>query len=178
MKAPLQIDTMFYIFKNVKYVAFLSLGIYFINMANILEKYQRERTNFAEFEETVTELPTIVTYPVPQNSGMKNGVDFNISFQVASDFDSVSQTHLTQSGVYPVFGSSLEIVFEPLYDGNFFKIVPTNFKTRIVQDFELIFTFDSTSIQESNTLILTFKGQQLKGSTVKLCVKTRVSTSL
>ena len=74
-----------------------------------MEKFQRERTNFAEFEETVTELPTIVTYPVPQNSGMKNGVDFNISFQVASDFDSVSQTHLTQSGVYPVFGSSLEI---------------------------------------------------------------------
>ena len=35
MKAPLQIDTMFYIFKNVKYVAFLSLGTYFINMANI-----------------------------------------------------------------------------------------------------------------------------------------------
>ena len=86
MKAPLQIDTMFYIFKNVKYVAFLSLGIYFINMANILEKYQRERTNFAEFEETVTELPTIVTYPVPQNSGMKNGVDFNISFQVCRNY--------------------------------------------------------------------------------------------
>ena len=52
------------------YLAMLCLGIYFINEGAVLERFQMKRTNFAESNERVNELPTILThleyqYPYP-----------------------------------------------------------------------------------------------------------------
>ena len=43
------------------YSGFLVLGCYFIKEGKVWEKFQQKRTNFAEFSENVTELPTVLT---------------------------------------------------------------------------------------------------------------------
>ena len=45
------------------------LGIFFIYMGDVIPRYQIGQTNFAVYQETMKELPTIVTYitKVPNN---------------------------------------------------------------------------------------------------------------
>ena len=79
------------------YLAMLCLGIYFINEGAVLERFQMKRTNFAESNERVNELPTILThleyqYPYP-NKIMDYGTEFNISYQVVGSAETVNLTN-------------------------------------------------------------------------------------
>ena len=64
------------------YLGLLIIGIYFIHEAEVLQRYQLRRTNYAEYEEPISELPTIVAYFEPDY--LKYGKDFNISYLVFS----------------------------------------------------------------------------------------------
>ena len=94
------------------YLAMLCLGIYFINEGSVLERFQMKRTNFAESNERVNELPTILAnieyqYPYP-NALLDYGIDFNISYQV---FGSAAAVNLT-SGRNSLIESELIVDFE------------------------------------------------------------------
>ena len=67
------------IMENLLYFALLGLGIYFIYIGDVIPKFWLGRTNFAEYQEVMTELPTISTYiiNVPKNFTM--GKDFYLS---------------------------------------------------------------------------------------------------
>ena len=64
------------------YVGLFSLGIYFILQAEVWQRYQLGRTNFAEYEEQVSERPTIIAYMEPLSTPLKLGQDFNIAYFV------------------------------------------------------------------------------------------------
>ena len=94
------------------YLAMLCLGIYFINEGAVLERFQMKRTNFAESNERVNELPTILAnieyqHPYP-NKLLDYGTDFNISYQV---FGSGAAVNLT-SGRNSLLESELIVDFE------------------------------------------------------------------
>ena len=73
------------VFDVIVHLNFLLVGIYFVYHGEIYPRYLKGRTQFAEFEEDITELPTILTYiefkktPI---TPLKYGSDFNISFKV------------------------------------------------------------------------------------------------
>ena len=102
------------------YFAMLCLGICFINEGAVLERFRMKRTNFAESNERVNELPTILAhiqyeYPYPREM-LGYGTDFNISYQV---FGSAAAINLT-NGRNSLRESALIIDFRPQseYDYN------------------------------------------------------------
>ena len=77
-----------FLFDVVIYISFLSLGIYFIKQGEVPEKYLLKRTNFAEYLEPVTELPTISTWiqtEFMEDSILEYGRDYRIEYFVAGE---------------------------------------------------------------------------------------------
>ena len=79
----LQLNQTIHIVGLFMYIAFLCLGIYFIYEGNVVQRFQMKRTNFAESNERINELPTILAeieykYPYPDTL-MIYGTDFNIA---------------------------------------------------------------------------------------------------
>ena len=80
------------------YIVFSVLGFYFIYAGDIFQKFNAKRSNFAEYDETVTEFPTIVTYvKTHANRFQKYGKDFNISLTIVSN-KTYSDHNLTIGG--------------------------------------------------------------------------------
>ena len=102
------------------YLGLLIIGIYFIQEAEVLQRYQLRRTNYAEYEEPISELPTIVAYFEPDY--LKYGKDFNISYLVFSSGGNVQVFNLTP-GENQVTEEGL-IDFEELHHGTTIKITP------------------------------------------------------
>ena len=126
------------------YIGLLSVGIYFILEAEVLQRYQLGRTNFAEYEESISERPTIVTYFEPGSTHLKYGVDYNISYQVYSQVQepNVQEFNLTH-GQNQVAGEGV-FDFEEIknYNSLLFKltlITPFNGHNRLQG---IRFTFD------------------------------------
>ena len=70
---------------NLLYFSLLGLGIYFIYIGDVIPRFWIGRTNFAEYEEVMNELPTISTYirNVPENYTM--GKDLSLVLLANSD---------------------------------------------------------------------------------------------
>ena len=101
------------------YIGLLSVGIYFILEAEVLKRYQLGRTNYAQFEESVSERPTIVSiFSAP----LRYGVDYNISYQVYSPGPKVQEFNLTP-GENQVTGEGV-YDFEEIQNGLLFKLTP------------------------------------------------------
>ena len=125
---------------NVVYMAMTALGIYLFQQGDVLEKFKMNRTNFAVSKETLTELPTIITYILhPKEQvhthlkGSKNlsyKRDFWIHFQVlmgAQPNGAFHQKNL-EIGENKIDGTNLIVKLEifPRHH-NWFKITPINF---------------------------------------------------
>ena len=70
----------------IVHLNFLLVGLYFIYHGEIFPRFLKGRTQFAEFEEDITELPTILTFLEFTKTPMtplSYGPDLNISLQVA-----------------------------------------------------------------------------------------------
>ena len=98
---------------TVMYLSFLGVGIYFIYDSDIIQQFQLKRTNFAEYEETLTELPTLLTH-LQYNfdakyawTHLKYGKDFNISIKISG---SNRETNLTEGS--NSLGNTLKVNFE------------------------------------------------------------------
>ena len=134
----------------VVYVFMLCLGIYFIYMGEVMERFWLKRTDFTEHKEGVTELPTVLAYVSsrsstaddiwnPQNN--KYGEMFNISYGAKC-----GPRGSTSNGVNLTFGQNkvfggLNVFFEQLYGANFFKITPENFTPSVSLDYCLTYIF-------------------------------------
>ena len=117
------------------YAGLSFLGCYFIIEGDVVEKYQSKRTNFAEYLEKVTELPSITTYIHSSYEAFQYGLDFNISYSAIIQYHNGLYDHSEREnltfGVNLVKGSSLEVRFEKMYDTlygkDLFRITPLNF---------------------------------------------------
>ena len=95
----------------VVYLHLLAVGLYFIYHGNIFQRFLKGRTQFAEFEENITEIPTISTYIEFKRTlitPLKYGSDFNISFGVVGHGE---PKNLTQ-GNNTIHGSQLRLRLE------------------------------------------------------------------
>ena len=100
------------VLKSLVYLLLLSLCIWELYRGDLLDKFQLQRTYFAEYEEEVTELPTILTYIEhdPRSSSwpkLEYGIDFNLSYGIGTS----DWINLTQ-GENSFDNSPLKILFE------------------------------------------------------------------
>ena len=77
------------------YLALLSLGVYLIYAGDIIQKYQQKLTNFAEYGEEVSQLPTIlafIEYNHPELT-LEFGKDFNLTYQSIDSWEKQLDGH-------------------------------------------------------------------------------------
>ena len=69
------------------YAALSVVGFYLIYAGDVKEKFKIKRTNFAEYVEDITEIPTILTY-IDGNSvtELGYGTNFSLSMKVSKIF--------------------------------------------------------------------------------------------
>ena len=129
---------------KIIYITLSILGIYFIYQGNVIQKFYAEKTFFAEYDEPVTEFPSIITgIDGPNKKKLKYGKDFNISYCTLRNQTSRSLIY----GENQIDGSKLKVRFQRIYQGdafNTYKITPTNYQKDIPLDYDLRYTFDHT----------------------------------
>ena len=99
------------VFDIIVHLNFLLVGIYFIYHGDIFSRFLKGRTQFAEFEENISEIPTILTYIEFKRTlitPLKYRSDFNISFGVVGHGE---PKNLTQ-GNNTIHGSQLRLRLE------------------------------------------------------------------
>ena len=72
---------LFQVFDNMAYVILSIVGCYFIYKGEVLQRFGARKTFFAEYNEPVTDLPSLLTYidgPIRQD--LEYGKDFNLSY--------------------------------------------------------------------------------------------------
>ena len=141
-----------YILDKLVYIVFLILSIYLIYKANVIQRFRLARTNFAEYDETVTELPTLITYidNFEERSRLKYGVDFNLSF---GELESLKPTNLT-FGENWMTGSSLKVDFEEINNGGLFKITPEHFSQGMPLSYSLTYIFQNYILDKATEVSL------------------------
>ena len=111
------------------YLVLLGVGIYFIDQGKVFEKYVTKRTDFYQFNEPVSEFPTINTNIFPFNTSTYIlGKDFNIAFGIHG----MVATNLT-IGVNSI-DTHLKVDVDQ-YGINAFTISPLNFSNEMTNQF-------------------------------------------
>ena len=72
---------LFFILEKTVYLSMLGLGIYFIYHGDVVPKFEKRRTNYLEYQERITELPTIVAKIYPLTKSIRFGEDIKIQFR-------------------------------------------------------------------------------------------------
>ena len=106
----------------------------------MLQRFSLKRTNFAEYDEEITELPTVFTYINPLSDKVKFKSDFNISYRRSGAATSVNLTE----GENIVSEGPLKVDFKQRGKENVFKITPLNFETGMDLDYTLTYTFEKS----------------------------------
>ena len=115
--------SVFQITDSFLYCFLFGLGCYFIYQGQVVQKFILGRTNFAEYDEELTEFPTLVTFiDDGGRNSLKIGIDFNISYIVpdSKNFTNYTTTILKIGDNF--IAGNLRVLMEPIYDGNYFKI--------------------------------------------------------
>ena len=117
------------VFDIIVHLNFLLVGLYFVYHGEIFPRYLKRRTQFAEFEENITEIPTIFTYIEFKRTlitPLKYGSDFNISFGVVGHGE---PKNLTQ-GNNTIYTSQLKLHLEE--QNEFSTNLEPSFEKRLV----------------------------------------------
>ena len=142
-----KIQEIFQLINKAIYLLSLIIGFYFIYQGEVIKRFQQKRTNFAEYDEPVDELPTISTYIHSSDTKLKFGTDFNISY---GPYMTSKASSLTE-GENVVTDSTLKLFFEDI-GRNTFKITPLNFEPGMPLDYELTFDFKNDSFTETTVV--------------------------
>ena len=95
------------IFDNILHAGLLTLGLYFIYQGNVINRFQQRRCNFAEYDEPVTELPTIVTR-MDQLPSNQESLKFRKNFWILLGKEMEDKWLL--EGENSIFGFKLKVV--------------------------------------------------------------------
>ena len=114
-----------YVFNALHHLIYFGLfctGAFFIYQGQVVQRYLKQRTDFFEYNENITELPSMVAH-IRTYSSLKLGLDFNISFQT-DDFAANLSYGVNSIGR----NNPLKITLEKLNSTKAFKITPHGYK--------------------------------------------------
>ena len=137
------------IIQKMIYLALLLLGLYWVYQGDSVNQYISGKTNFAEFSEPISELPTMFTYIYyTRNTTYQFWDDYNISFGISEEWmEDLTPLAFGDNTIVGVpFGLNLEEVYEGVLPSQSFKITPINFKPDMpVSIYALKYTFKNCS---------------------------------
>ena len=131
--------TFLYVVEKLVYHILLGVGIFFIYQGDVITRYWLKRTNFAEFSEPLTELPTIVAYPNPPESTLSLEKDFDISLEMFKA--KKSQSYQLHKGRNVVGDGQIIFNLEKLYDAHTVRITPIGANINFKLTYGLTFKF-------------------------------------
>ena len=149
-------------FEKIASIAFLCLGCFFIYQGEVWQRFHLGRTNFAKYDEEITELPTIYTTIRNLNFNAKFGRDFKIAYE---EYDAISyrdvglQATNLSLGNNTVGNSQFVVNLEQRYKENVFQITPVNHVPGMHQEYVLTYLFKNSSIYNSAILQVGLKTQ-------------------
>ena len=150
--------------QNVLYFSMLGLGIFFIYEGEVIQRFQLRRTNFAVFEEDLTELPTITTYIYPYIANITYNRDFKIFFRLGnSELTNPTNKKALTLGLNN-FRIGFSVNFQHFYEGlsahsyapTSFKITPMNYPSNMPVEFSLRYQFENASLIMGSEIWLAF----------------------
>ena len=112
----------FEVLDKVVYLILTIVGAYFIIQGEVVPRYVQRRTNFYQYEEDISELPTNTTFMDPidiDSSLVQLGRDFNISLQGVT---STEMTNLTIGINW--MENDVQVEMQQLAGANIFLIRP------------------------------------------------------
>ena len=134
--------------EKVLYVLLTCIGFYFIHNGQVWDRYRLNRTNYAEYTEKITELPTFVTWVqyhqnVQSSEYLKFGEDISIVYW---QYPWLQQTVLQEgNNLLPSLVLKLEMKDDNAHywiSDKKYKLTPLNFtKDLLTKEFRLTFQF-------------------------------------
>ena len=133
----------FKIAEKLVYVCLMSLGFYFIYQGDGWNNFVNQRSNFAEYNEPISELPTIVVwfqYPhVDEYPNLKLGTDFFLYYweypwwsslslkEGNNSYQRLTREHKWVPGLRLKVESGEIFAWNRKYNGQKYKFIPLNF---------------------------------------------------
>ena len=139
------IPRLFEAFDKLAYGILSIVGCYFIYKGGVLQRFNERKTFFVEYDEPVTELPSLLTYiDSPIRRDLKYRIDFNLSFGYGAK--PCIPLNLGKNFI-DTYSNPLEIDLEALWDGTVFRITPQNLPTdeKALEGQVLEYTFNKPS---------------------------------
>ena len=124
----------------VLYLALSSLGIFFIIQGQVVDKFLSKKSNFAKYDEPLTELPTTTTWIFGPRQNMMYGEDFNITYKFGNTMEAKNLTF----GENQIEGT-FSVDFETVEQGYKYKITPLGFISGMLLHYKIIYTFKNTT---------------------------------
>ena len=143
------------LFEAVFYFSLLGLGLYFIYEGEVIQRYLVGRTDFYQYNERITEFPTVVTIVNSAPNNLTLGEDFNVSLSLD---DMVEDSTVLTLGKNHIQGTDLEVDFQHLYPGKElfdYKMTPVNLPreeawwrefTATDRTFAIVYSFANASL--------------------------------
>ena len=145
------------IISKVFYFTLLCLGLFLILNGQVLDRFLQKQTAFREYEEKVTELPSVFTFTIPMTNQWKRlGEEFNISYGNLLSKPS-QRTNLTMGD--NLIDSVLMVhVEQTLSDGFvFLKITPQNVSHPMFPGYELTYNFASSTTKTNTKVVFSLR---------------------
>ena len=144
-----KVNIVLWILDKLVYISMLGLGMYFIYQGEIVKRFQLKMTNFAVYEDKLTEPPIVVTYIFPvTNVTFKE--DFQIQFKAGMDESNGWQA--LDYGENLITEANLSLSFQNLYPGttaqsrfpNVFVLKLLKYHSTSVPSLRLRYVFESS----------------------------------
>ena len=152
----LKLEDAFKLANRVAYIALMVLGCYFVYKGNVWDIFHMKRTNFAVYDEPISEPPTIISwiqYSKHQNSKAleyKLGKDYNVTYSTQPWWKAKV---VLEEGENVIPGTRIKVNLEIKNGPNWeprLKITPLSFSSRIVQDvFRLTYIFMNDTMNDT-----------------------------
>ena len=151
----------FLVFEKVIYLIMVILGFYFVYEGEVFGRFYRGRTNFAVYEEEISEHPVIVT--LMENSynykPLILGKDFKVMYRRGIHGSVSSAVNLTfgENAIEKVVVSVRKQRYNPAFYE--FHVTSTNSSTNIPLDYGFIYVLENATVSmQLNVMIRTANG--------------------
>ena len=150
----LEKDHVLRLFGKVVYFTLFCVGILFIYNGDIVQRFKTGKTNFAQYSENMTEMPTLVTGLLYNPHDSIIGRDFNISttlYDYPEDDLSFGQSRVKGNSIKVNIESLLFSINDPI-----FKITPLSFTHRENLEYHITYKFANISQVADSQILLTY----------------------
>ena len=143
------------IIDKVVYLVLLCLGIYFIYQGGVVQRFHMKRTNFAEYSEPMTELPTIIIWIRTSSRGViRYQRDVNISYWHDGVNTGWSNNRSVSLSLGRNWFSSGQVGWHLEELGDYYgtyktlRLSPLTYTSGLAQDFTLTINFEEQAFEK------------------------------